>query len=302
MRKLNYILFVLFFFLSNKSFCQTSLNILFLDKTMLNRYNVDTIKVISDPVESDTTGTYTEYHFQQGLIKEIKTLNQGIKGDVGFDYDRRNLLTSICTRDDVSAHQCDFENYEYLNGELRLTLTGTTGWSNITSESRVSGVARWFYYPDGRIKYLLEYGLEETDEKEISNLKIRNLMMMPELTKHLFLSHANDMSTKSEKHYFINYRNYIIGDYFETSDTANTYFKKLNKLKATPGFNGFGKENYPEKVYQQVIEDNSETVKSQNFLINGKPLVYFLSKIGKPNIKYIVIKGAENSYTLYKII
>jgi len=304
MKKLNFFLLNLFILsFSCTGYCQFLSNTLFLDRAAINKYHIDTIKVFDPPIDSNQVDSgYTEYHFQQGLLVDEQTFNTEMRGFVGYAYDSKMQLTDICTQDDITGHQCNFEHYKYLNGKVQLTLTGVSGWSNIKSVSLISGLARWFYYPDGRIKYLNEYWLHEIDENEIADLKFQRLMKMPESAKHPFLVRPNDLLNPS-KHYFITYQDYILGDYWDVNNTTDTLeVRKMQRLKAS-GFDSFGKKTYPDKVYQQVIADNNAgDTKSETILVNGKSLKSFLLKIGKSDTKFIILKQAEDRYVFYKII
>jgi len=292
---------------SNKGYCQFPPNALFLDRTSIDKYHIDDIREICKfETDSPTDSNYTVYHFGNGLVTGRSTVSGGMEGDGAFAYNRKDRLERIDSRDDVSARQSDLQSYRYLDGKIRLTLNGVSYWSMKTSGALIRGITKWFYYPDGRLKCLVEYGFDEVEERDISTGKISRLIRFPE-SVHQTLSPSMPLAEVS-KQYFVYYRNNIVGSYTRERYTADGtlvnslgFKKNVNALKKL-GFKGFSEKYHNKAVYEKVIQDCYSEVKDNELLINDKPAKKFLSEIGKSDTQYIILKIADANFSFYKLI
>ena len=78
------------------------------------------------------------------------------------------------------------------------------------------------------------------------------------------------------------------------------YEKKIKEVKII-GFEKFKEKYLQNEVLEKVIDDCYVPIRSEQLLINGKPIKEFLSGTGNPDAQYIIFEVTDNYFLFYKI-
>jgi hypothetical protein len=143
------------------------------------------------------------------------------------------------------------------------------------------GITKYFYYPDGKLQYSTErifYDMYNNND---------SINTMYYLYKNNCLIGYYPAKTKS-------YYGLTVSDTIYNDD-------KLLEIK-TIGFEKLSEKYLHGELLKKVIDDCYEPVKSEQLLINGKPIKEFLMSIGKSDAQYIILEVADNYFLYYKII
>jgi len=292
-------------------------NVLYLNSNFLKKYKIVEIKVFAkksqDPI---TDSTFSIFYFQNGLLTKQALFSPEIYNNIREAIDNANIYTYskgkllvINGIDGPGAHQGPFELYKYFDNNLSFTFEGEEHWSNVESGKEIQTITKWVYWPDKRINYSVEYNFDLNGEDENFLNK-----MLPEFKRATdsdqpssFLKRLN--INEIERIYFI-YDNHkrLIGKFpvkaSGDSTTISTIHssKKLRELKRN-GFEYFKRKNLGNAlVWAKVIDDSYQNIRSSEFLLDGLTLKQFLSKIGHPNMKYVIFEPVENNFLFYKLL
>ncbi len=321
-------LVLLFLMLYMNGYGQVPFNALFLNKQAIKDNHIEEIKDFT-PLEDGATVTdsvYRLYIFNKGLIITeahiYNTLEESVEQEIrnGCQYSYTGSSSNKLSEKEgdpdagFGAHQSTFESYKYLNGKMTLAIGGIHYWTMQISGTNFSSLTKYFYYPDRKLKYEVEFEIdvnkeEVPDSKElVSNSRLINFMRLPESVKRpALLTYLG--AHENRRTYFLYNKNALIGLYpvkaesAITADKSDTIYskEKVQELKKI-GLDKFSDKYFKGDVYKKIIDDCYFPIKNKELLVNGKPIKEFLSQIGKSDKKYIVFEIAENYFLFYKVI
>jgi hypothetical protein len=170
------------------------------------------------------------------------------------------------------------------------------------SETTISNLVIYNYSDKGKllshitIDMSYDYGIDcfgtEWNNSPVGDLYEHYCTLENEKKRKYFIYDKNDMliAYYPAKEY---------GNYYDSLDTIYSY-NMFNQIQAN-GFENFCYYLHSE-VLAKIIEDCYTPIKSEQLLINGKPIKEFLMSIGKSDAQYIILEVADNYFLYYKII
>lgn len=312
--------FSIFLILLYSNCCsQTLSNIYFISKKKIQSNGVFEIK---DLANYKLDSTYSIFMFNRGILsKEVFVSNElygskenSIRNGFIYTYEKtsdKNLIMKEGRGEAGPSNQNYFSNYKYLSKKLQLSIDGysysypnETG--DIAGSSNLTNIVK-YYYLDQKLAYKVDYEID-IKEKSLSDLKLNTIMKSTESTKlSNLLTSIN--AEERKRTYFIYRDENLIGFYPAKNAGAMSdnmadsiyYQKKIEELRKI-GFKSFRNKYFTKEVYKKILDDCYIPIKNNQLFVNGSPIKQFLSKMGKPDVKYIVFEIADNYFLFYKII
>ena len=291
---------------------------LLIKKSDLKKYSISKIetknsKLFFDPYSteaknndiSNTDIGNCQFTFINGRLVEIASKTEGGYLNVKYSYLDSAYLswwTNVKKHENINGNDVkstDLRLQNSLNNPYGLFIFDRDGGGN----ARTWPCFDYEYSP--RLKSISVSNCSDTRTE-----KLYSINFFYYADGRLHYSSTNKSKSDSYDTYYIYKNNFLIGYYPAKQDkfppvtagpdTIYTAEKNIEIKKI--GFEKFKKKYFKKEVYNKIIEDCFEPVKTEQILINSESIKTFLSKIGSGNAKYLVLEITDNYFLFYKLI